>query len=324
MNKRLQEAKEILAGHPDVTGIGHGYRYKNGRKLAERCIVIGVKKKRPRREVSRERLIPLTLVGYITDVREMDIRVLPPKPLAFVQRMRPCPPGFSIGHVAISAGTLGAYVRAPDVDGYVILSNNHVLADSNQGKINDKIIQPGKADGGSSQNDLFARLRSFAVIKWDGDNNGGCNLAKRFSAWRYKSRMIEQPYPNLIDAATAIPFNQGHVKLTYPDGSMLTGVKDLELGDLVKKMGRTTEFTTGMVEVVDLMSKVQYGPGQIATYDDQVAIRATEGNFSEPGDSGSAILTMEDKLGGLLFAGGSGVTIANRITHVMSLLGIRI
>lgn len=322
MNKRLQEAKESYADHPDVTGIGLGYRYKNGRKFDEQCIVIGVMKKRPRKVVPRERLIPLRIAGYVTDVQEMDLRVLPPKPLAHTQRMRPCPPGFSIGHVAISAGTLGAYVHVPDVDGYVILSNNHVLADSNQGKINDTIIQPGKADGGYSGSDRFAWLRSFAIIKWDGDNGGGCNLAKRFSAWRYRTQMIEQPYPNLVDAAIAAPVNQGWVQLTYPDGSMISGMKDLELGELVKKTGRTTERTMGMVEIVNLMSKVQYGPGQIATFDDQVAIRADEGNFSEPGDSGSAILTMEDMLGGLLFAGGSGITIANRIGHVVAILGV--
>ena len=45
--------------------------------------------------------------------------------------------------------------------------------------------------------------------------------------------------------------------------------------------------------------------------------------FSAGGDSGSVIL-VEGMIGGLLFAGGGGVTIANRISHVISLLGVRL
>jgi hypothetical protein len=41
-------------------------------------------------------------------------------------------------------------------------------------------------------------------------------------------------------------------------------------------------------------------------------------------NSGSAIITEDNLLGGLLFAGGSGVTIANKISNVVSLLGIRL
>ena len=72
--------------------------------------------------------------------------------------------------------------------------------------------------------------------------------------------------------------------------------------------------------------ELTYGGGKIATFDNQLEIRADSGEFSAGGDSGSAILTLSDDpyLGGLLFAGGSGITIANRISHVVSLLGLRI
>src|SRR6185503_16827317 len=45
-------------------------------------------------------------------------------------RRRPAPMGFSVGHPLITAGTIGARVR--DATGrFYILSNNHVLANSN-------------------------------------------------------------------------------------------------------------------------------------------------------------------------------------------------
>lgn len=309
--------KEQLFKNPDVTSVGWGFRYKRGKRTSEKCVVVGVKKKLLGRDVRPSRMIQSSVNGLATDVQDRDI-----KALAYIARMRPCPPGYSIGHVAITAGTLGAYVHAPGIDDWAILSNNHVLANSNQGKVNDEIIQPGKADGGHSGSDRFAWLRSFAIIKWDGGGNGGCNLFKRMRATLYKSRMIKQPYPNLIDAAVAAPVNQNYVKLQYPDGSMLSGTANLELGDLVKKMGRTTKYTSGIIEGVNTMVRVQYGAGQVATFDDQIEIRAGSGEFSAPGDSGSTILTLENKLGGLLFAGGSGVTIANRIEHVIDILGV--
>ncbi|TVP59895.1 MAG: hypothetical protein EA351_01115 [Gemmatimonadales bacterium] len=57
-------------------------------------------------------------------------------------RVRPAPIGFSVGHPDITAGTLGA--RVVNGGGQVfILSNNHILANSNNASIGDPILQPG-------------------------------------------------------------------------------------------------------------------------------------------------------------------------------------
>jgi hypothetical protein len=334
-DKLMKFIKEELLKNPDVTSVGKGYKYVNGKKTKKVCVVVGVKKKKPKSAIRPNRVIPPKIKGVVTDVQERDIKALSIplpsmtamptlKPRGLVQRMRPCPPGFSIGHVKITAGTLGAYVKRGQSDDYVILSNNHVLANSNDAQPNDVIIQPGQADGGFSGTDQFAWLEEFAVIRWDGDDGGGCNLAKRFAAWRHRAQRVEQPYPNLIDAAIARPVNQGYVRLDYPFGiGQLKGVKDLQLGDSVQKAGRTTEHTRGTVEGVDTTTRVQYGSGKIATFADQIEVRSDE-EFSAGGDSGSAILTDDGYIGALLFAGGSGVTIGNRISNVISVLGIRI
>lgn len=344
MNKRLQEAKKSLAENPDVTSVGLGYQYTNGEKTGQVCVVVGVKKKLTEKSVRIERLIPATAAGHMTDVQERDIYAPGRVVQDLTQRMRPCPPGFSIGHVKITAGTLGAYVKRGPSDEYRILSNNHVLANSNDAQPNDVIIQPGKADGGFSGIDQIGWLEEFAVIKWDGDNGEKKKAAKfMWDAWKWpanklakvwgcpyrlkvqKPHAVEQPHPNLIDAAVARPVGQGHVRLDYPfDIGELKGIKDLELGDTVQKVGRTTEHTIGTVEGVQTMTRVQYGAGKVATFEDQIEIRTDSGEFSAGGDSGSAILTMDGHIGGLLFAGGSGVTIANRIANVVSILGIRI
>src|SRR3546814_3161512 len=49
--------------------------------------------------------------------------------------------GISIGHAAITAGTLGGLVRDRETGAVAILSNNHVLANSNQGTVGDAILR---------------------------------------------------------------------------------------------------------------------------------------------------------------------------------------
>jgi len=92
------------------------------------------------------------------------------------------------------------------------------------------------------------------------------------------------------------------------------------VGESVWKSGRSSGVTIGRVTQIDVVANVQVGEGKLALFEDQVLISTS--NFSEPGDSGSAILTVDNKLAGLLFAGGEGVTLANRYANVKEALGI--
>ncbi|GAH76994.1 unnamed protein product [marine sediment metagenome] len=65
-------------------------------------------------------------------------------------------------------------------------------------------------------------------------------------------------------------------------------------------------------------ANVQVGEGKIAMFTDQFAM----GAMSEPGDSGSVILTEDNKPTGLLFAGSDMLTLANRWTNVKKKLGL--
>jgi hypothetical protein len=77
-------------------------------------------------------------------------------------KQRPAALGFSVGHPAITAGTLGA--RVVDGTGTVyILSNNHVLANSNAASPGDATLQPGTYDGGTAADQIGA-LAAFRAI----------------------------------------------------------------------------------------------------------------------------------------------------------------
>jgi hypothetical protein len=68
--------------------------------------------------------------------------------------------------------------------------------------------------------------------------------------------------------------------------------------------------------------QVDYGNQGTATFEDQLIVRADSGEFSAGGDSGSAVANEDRFLGGLLFAGGDGITIVNRISHVVAALRV--
>ena len=53
-----------------------------------------------------------------------------------------------------------------------ILSNNHVLVNSNEAEIGDPVLQPGLYDGGAYSQDGIANLNEFVPIHFEGENGG--------------------------------------------------------------------------------------------------------------------------------------------------------
>lgn len=306
-------ARALLMSKPNVRAV---WTAKDG------TVKVGVEQKLPEAMLEPGELVPREIEGEKTDV------VVTGRFFAreFTGKNRPCPGGFSVGHGDVSAGTLGIWVHKNGAR--YILSNNHVLANSNEASSGDKIRQPGRADGGQDS-DLIGHLREYVTINTDdGDTPGGCaNLPDIPWPWKGKPKNVEQPFPNLVDAALAEEWGNGYHPEIYQLGRPTT-IRPAVLDEAVTKSGRTTEVTKGKVEATDLSVRVDYRRF-IALFEDQLLIhpRTTGGPFSQGGDSGSAILS-EDKgaLVGLLFAGGTmedgtDVTIACKIEHVQRLLG---
>ncbi len=112
-----------LLRRQNVVACGVGFKESGGKVTDELCVVVSVTKKVPVAQLSRGDVVPKALGAVATDVREVGvIRAL----LSRTVPWRPAPGGVSIGHIDISAGTLGCLVTK---DGELfILSNNHVLA----------------------------------------------------------------------------------------------------------------------------------------------------------------------------------------------------
>jgi hypothetical protein len=220
--------------------------------------------------------------------------------------------GSSVGYLAdgyIMAGTLGCFVRKTSSPAPYILSNNHVLADENKYKKGGAITQPGGLDGGSPTADKVARLSAFVPLDPNATNRVDCAIAK-------------------VNAGVAT------------DPSKLKGIgtlsgvlnQDLEIGDVVHKVGRTTGVRKGRVTAIEVDGvTVQYDLGYV-TFDDQVEIEGSGSRaFSDAGDSGSLIVNDDIAAAALLFAGGDhggkngkGLTYGNPIKAVLSSLKVQL
>jgi hypothetical protein len=323
LKSALAQHRERLHNKQQVVATGIGYKSAGGGKTSDLSIVCSVKKKEAISRLRAADIVPKTLDGVPTDVIQTGTIRAQQSP---TERFRPAPGGVSIGHTAITAGTLGCLVKKGDQT--FILSNNHVLANSNDAQAGDAIIQPGPFDGGGFPQDHIADLHQFVPIKFEGEQsscsfansiieflNFGCKLIN--SQTRYGAYSIKAA-DNLVDAAIARPLNPADVSAEVFKIGPIAGTAAGDLGMAVKKSGRTTGFTTGEIQQIDVTANVQYGPGQVARFSDQLLA----GAMSQGGDSGSAVLNADNRLVGLLFAGSDSTTIINRIEHVFAALGV--
>lgn len=328
--KRIKDSNtEALLAKPNVVGVGIGYKVKNGLATDELCIVAMVRRKVPITGLTSEALVPESIAGVSTDVWEVGvIRALQSR----TDRWRPAPGGVSIGHYQITAGTLGTAVRDRVSGDRLILSNNHVLANSNNATIGDPVIQPGAADGGQVENDTIAQLARFCPIEFS-QAPGGCGLASGYadlgnalaqilgSKHRLQVIQADPAATNQVDAAIARPLDDSDVLDEILEIGEVSGTVDATLGMSIRKSGRTTELTTGEVTVIDATVNVSYGSGLVATFEGQIV----SGPMSQGGDSGSLLVSGDSlQAVGLLFAGSEQTTIYNPIQAVLDCLEIEI
>lgn len=326
----LRLTKKQIFKKANVVGTGIGYKVVNGKPTNEISIICSVGNKVSLQGLSKKDLIPSDIDGVPTDVFPTGTIYAQESP---TQRFRPAPGGVSIGHKGITAGTFGCLVEKNGRK--FILSNNHVLANSNDASIGDIILQPGPYDNGDLQNDSIAKLYEFTRIYFDGmplpggGDGSDCPFAKFFgillnafaASVGSQTRLLParvQGVENLVDAAIAKPLNEYDILDEILNIGKPNGIAEGSLGTQVKKMGRTTGLTQGTIHQIDATVKVNYGANKVATFTDQLVA----GAMSQGGDSGSTVLNEHNRIVGLLFAGSNTTTIINRIQNVISALNI--
>jgi hypothetical protein len=203
----------------------------------------------------------------------------------------------NIGSAFCCSGTLGALVT--DGSAKYILSNNHILANTNQAAVGDDVSQPGLIDNSCRPAEIVADFTAAPLL---GPSNVDAAIAElRAGAMDANGAILDIGAPNTAIAAATI-------------------------NGAVAKSGRTTGLTCGQVQSVSTTVKVQYQQGCnqgrkfFVTYTNQVVVGG--GGFSAGGDSGSLIVTQTDAHPtALLYAGSSTTTIGNPIGEVLTQVG---
>lgn len=219
-------------------------------------------------------------------------------------------------------GTLGALVEDASGTRY-ILSNNHVLAESDQARDGDSIIQPGLIDGGCTpfgQDGATARpvatLSAFAPLA---------------AAQTNVDAAIARIDPNVLDGSGAIlhigPQQSGGLSALPPAGGTGEPISANSFATAplrVVKSGRTTGLTCSTVESISQNVLVDYFKDCAETtrylrkvYTNQISIGGN--NFTDAGDSGALIMDASNAQPvGLFYASGSGVSLASPIGDVLA------
>jgi hypothetical protein len=304
--------------HAHVRGIAVGVKWTNGEPTGQPALLVLVTHKLAKEQLTKGEMLPSTIEFVPTDVLAIGEPVAGDgEPLkagiqTLAERVRPAKGGYSVGHKDITAGTIATCVynilpggsTNPPFHGvgippkFYVLSNNHVLANVNDGKLGDAILQPGPVDGGVDPADRIATLSRFIPIKFAAGAN------------------------NLVDAAIGEGQFHDLDREIYWSGAVRgwrpkTGVA---VGMTVKKTGRTSNLTTGRIIAIQATVNVNYGQGRVARFIDQIVTS----NMSAGGDSGSLVTTLDNIAVGLLFAGSPVMMIANQIENVRALLRVEV
>lgn len=298
----------VAAAVRNVHAIGIGAKVVDGEPTGDQVIRFYVVQKLANHLLPEASRIPDQIDGIPTDVIESLPAAISNCSVDRRRAQRPVVPGISTSHFRVTAGTLGCFCRSTraNEDGQVFaLSNNHVYANVNTASIGDALYQPGTIDGGTSA-DIFARLHRFQHITLGGTVG------------------------NRVDAAIGRVLDGIDVDPAICDIGQPAGIAAAAEGMPVRKHGRTTGFTQGVIDDVALDVKVGMShsdPSLVALFEDQirVAVAPPHAAFGLGGDSGSLVVTDDDpRAVGLFFAGppGGAYGVANPIGAVFSALEI--
>ena len=275
----------------NVTGVDVGFKYVDGQPTDTIAVRIHVKEKIAPTALAAAEVLPTEINGVPVDVIPAiyHINVAPGlgsarEPDAAMESLvarltprDPIQPGISVGHQAVTFGTLGCFVRDKMTGKLCLLSNWHVLAGTANARPGDPITQPGRADGGRVGRHTIATLERMMLDK-DGD------------------------------AAIATLNGRRQIALEpFETGVVFSGLRMPQIGETLVKSGRATGVTFAKVDGLGRYT-LNYPAGRRSIAGFKLVARQN-GNpnneeISAGGDSGSIWYSPDSREAvGLHFAG---------------------
>ena len=219
--------------------------------------------------------------------------------------------------ITCCSGTLGSLVQRAGT--FYILSNNHVLARSNQAKPGEPVTQPGLVDSNCTPATPVANLSQFVQLP-----PGGTSTAPKTGT---VDAAIGQIISGAVDTSGSIlelgtASSTPNVPNPAPPANSTVAPA---IGMGVAKAGRSSGLTCSSISSVNTIVDIDYttscsgGTSFTVEFNNQIVISG--GSFSAAGDSGSLVVHKSTAQPvGLLYGGDSTSTVANPIGAVLNAL----
>ncbi len=274
---RLQRQREVealiesvgprLLALPGVVTLGVGFKISNDQMSEDIVLRVGVEHKRPVTELQPDEVIPDQIDGIPTDVFESRPGV---STSADTSRYRPLVGGIQINNGAGGTGTLGCFAKRNTGNDWVGLSNRHVMYAGYEFDATIEIAQPGFSCCCCCRSGKIG-----TVLLGVGATGGPADAA-------------------ICSLEADIEHHQ-----EVMDIGGITGTATAIVGDKVRKRGRTTHLTTGVISMMGISFISDTG-----TFTNTMIITpdAAHPRFCDFGDSGSVVINEGNAVVGLIFA----------------------
>jgi hypothetical protein len=220
--------------------------------------------------------------------------------------------------VTCCSGTLGALVQRGGT--FFVLSNNHVLAKSDQGKPGDQISQPGLVDNNCNAGTPVATLTQAAALKPASGTSGPAPSNVDAAIAQIISAATVDTSGTILDLGAQ---SSSSIAAAPPSSTLAVPATVLSTNERVAKSGRSSGLTCSTLQSVNTTVSVDYdvacggAKAFTSTFSNQVIVNG--GNFSASGDSGSLIVTADTaRPVALLYGGNSNSTTGNPISDVLA------
>ncbi|QFZ23615.1 chymotrypsin family serine protease [Saccharothrix syringae] len=300
--KKLVE--DDFLSRPGVVGVDLGEKTTGGHRTGRLAIVVFVRRKGPAAQFA----IPPDVLGVPTDVVEDSFSphhtIASPEGVGGAERhdqmrggigigpsraIRFVPPDVAEADDYVVAGTLGALVTPRRRRLVMGLTAFHVACVDDAWAVGDPMVHPSRVDGGHPVHDRVGALARAAL----------------------SSR---------VDAAAIMLTTPRHRAEVVGLGPVL-GHAAAAVGQRVRKRGRTTAVTEGVVASTDAAITLDFGVGLgVRTLHDQIRIETPR--FADHGDSGAVLLDDANRVVGLYLGGSRCRGFANPIAPVLDQLDV--
>nr|WP_321237076.1 trypsin-like serine protease [uncultured Psychroserpens sp.] len=225
----------------------------------------------------------------------LDKNIVPVESESFALQTKKISGGSSVSYEGSlnKGGTLGALFKLKSGNKIYLLSNRHVIFDSDYNENKNKVVSPARIHVSKSLNEI----NTIGKIIWS-----------------------SQKHDDILDAAIAEVNDKTKScidigKYCVNNELSFNGIAKAKIGDSIKKFGKTTGLTYGEIKSINCTVNVSKNIKTPKIFRRQILTS----NISDYGDSGSVVINQDNDVVGLLTGGNkTTASFCNNIKYIFN------